>query len=144
MLRIDPSDAIPIWRQIEGGIRHLVASGTLTPGDAVLSVREMARELRVNPLTVSKAYRRLADLGVLVVRRGEGTFVSHDPPQIDVRTRTRRLEEAALRFASFAKTLGVTEEESVQAVRVARETLDRQAARKGMSSAGSDQGDENA
>lgn len=131
MLRIDPSDSAPIWRQIEEGIRHLVASGTLASGDPVASVREMARELRVNPLTISKAYRHLADLGVLVVRRGEGTFVSPDPPRLDAPTRALRLEEAAMRFASFAKTLGVDEEETVRALRRARDELDQGPIKKG-------------
>jgi GntR family transcriptional regulator len=54
-LRIDPSDATPIWSQIEEGLRRLVASGALGPGAVVPSVRDLARELRVNPATVAKA-----------------------------------------------------------------------------------------
>ena len=80
MLHIDPSDSVPIWKQIEEGVLHLIATGALGPGDPVASVRELARQLRVNPLTVSKAYRRLADRGVLTVKRGEGTFVADNPP----------------------------------------------------------------
>ena len=75
MLRIDPSDAIPIWKQIEEGVQHLVATGTLGPDDAVASVRELARELRVNPLTVSKAFQFLIDAGLVESRRGMGNFV---------------------------------------------------------------------
>ena len=59
MLSVDPRDARPIWRQIEDGMRRLVASGALPVGTAVPSVRELARELRINPATVSKAYQRL-------------------------------------------------------------------------------------
>jgi GntR family transcriptional regulator len=69
-LRVDPRDAVPIWRQIEDGVRRLVAAGALSPGATVPSVRDLARDLRVNPATVSKAYQRLTDAGVLEVRRG--------------------------------------------------------------------------
>ena len=75
-LRVDPAAAAPLWSQIEEGVRRLVASGTLAPGAAVPSVRDLARDLRVNPATVSKAYQRLTDAGVLEVRRGDGTYVS--------------------------------------------------------------------
>ena len=79
-LQVNPSDATPIWSQIEEGVRRLVASGALAAGSAVPSVRELARDLRVNPATVAKAYQRLTDAGVLSVRRGEGTFVAQTPP----------------------------------------------------------------
>jgi GntR family transcriptional regulator len=117
MLRIDPSDSIPIWKQIEEGVQHLVATGALGPDDPVASVRELARELRVNPLTVSKAYRRLADAGVLVVRRGEGTFVASTPPKMGNEERRHKLEEAAGRYVNLAKTLSASAEEMMQAVR---------------------------
>ena len=81
-LRVDPRDATPIWRQIEEGLRRLVASGALAPGTGVPSVREMAADLRINPATVAKAYQRLTDAGVLAVRRGEGTFVAEFPPSL--------------------------------------------------------------
>ena len=64
-LQIDAASAIPIWNQIEDGLRRLVASGTLAANAAVPSVRDLARDLQVNPATVSKAYQRLTDGGVL-------------------------------------------------------------------------------
>ena len=76
---VDPADAVPIWRQIEDGVRRLVACGGMRPGEAVPSVRDLARDLRVNPATVAKAYQRLTDEGLLEVRRGEGTFVAAAP-----------------------------------------------------------------
>src|SRR3954468_6979214 len=78
--RVDPRDAVPIWKQIEDGMRRLVAGGSLDPGAAVPSVRDLARDLQVNPMTVSKAYQRLSDAGVLEVRRGEGAVVAGGRP----------------------------------------------------------------
>ncbi len=114
LLRVNPADATPIWRQIEEGARHLVASGQLAPGQAVPSVRDLARELRVNPATVSKAYQRLTDGGVLEVRRGEGTFVAQAPPAMKRAERPDALREGAVRYASLGVTLGAVREEAEQ------------------------------
>lgn len=115
-IRIDPRDAVPIWRQIEDGVRRLVASGTLKPAMALPSVRDLARELRVNPATVSKAYQRLTDGGLLEVRRGEGTFLSNKPPTLTRAERTQELNDAAARFVGVAATLGASLEESMARV----------------------------
>jgi GntR family transcriptional regulator len=105
-LHVDLEDAVPIWRQIEQGLRRLVASRALDPGAPVPSVRELARELRINPATVSKAYQRLTADGVLAIRRGEGTFVAADPPVMGAAERKRDLREGAMRYASLALTIG--------------------------------------
>jgi DNA-binding transcriptional regulator YhcF (GntR family) len=98
-LRVDPSSAVPIWRQIEEGLRGLVAAGLLRPGGAVPSVREVARELRVNPATVVKAFQRLVEAGIFEVRRGEGTFVSARLPVPSKAERAGVLREGARRYA---------------------------------------------
>jgi GntR family transcriptional regulator len=119
VLKIDPKDAVPIWKQIEEGVRRLAASGTLAPGSAVPSVRDLARELGVNPMTVSKAYQRLTEAGVLDVRRGAGTFVAAAPPGMTKSERIRLLCEAATRFVTAAAPLGVPVEEAVREVQAA-------------------------
>jgi DNA-binding transcriptional regulator YhcF (GntR family) len=111
-LRVNPSDATPIWSQIEEGLRRLVASGALAPGAAVPSVRDLAKELSVNPATVAKAYQRLSDVGVFSVRRGEGTYVADSPPAMGRQMRRRELADGAVRYASLAATLGATLPES--------------------------------
>ena len=115
-LRIDPSDASPIWSQLEEQIRQLVASRRLLPGAAVPSVRALAAELLINPATVAKAYQRLCDAGVLVVRRGEGTFVVERPPEMSRADRARVLREAAERYASVARTVGASTDEAIVAL----------------------------
>jgi DNA-binding transcriptional regulator YhcF (GntR family) len=118
-LRVDPAAAAPLWSQIEDGVRRLVASGTLAPAAAVPSVRDLARQLRVNPATVSKAYQRLTDTGVLEVRRGDGTYVSADPPSVPRGRRLHALREAALRYASIAVTCGANRDEAIEGLRAA-------------------------
>jgi len=119
MLKLDPASATPLWRQLEESIRQLVGSGAWEPGEAVPSVRTLATELLVNPATIAKAYQRLVDLGVLVVRRGEGTFVAAKPPILARAERTRTLREGADRFAALTATIGAEPEEAHAALREA-------------------------
>jgi GntR family transcriptional regulator len=116
-VRVDPRSPVPIWSQIEEGLRRLMAQGALGLGAPVPSVREMARELRVNPATVSKAYQRLCDEGVLEVRRGEGTYVAQVPPGLPRAERQRTLGEGARRYASLSLTIGATREEAEDELR---------------------------
>jgi GntR family transcriptional regulator len=111
-LHIDPTAAEPIWHQIENGFRRLIASQALSRGEPLPSVRDLARELRINPATVAKAYRRLCDAGVLTVRRGQGTYVYDGVPKFTKARRDRQLTDAAERYASIALTMGATREES--------------------------------
>ncbi len=105
-LSIDTADPRPIGRQIEAGILQLVTSGALGPGEPIPSVRDLARDLRVNPNTVAKVFQRLGEAGVLEMRRGEGTYVSQAPPLPTAAERQSRLAEAAARYASVAAGLG--------------------------------------
>ena len=122
-LHVDPSDSTPIWSQIEEGLRRLVASGALAPGAPVPSVRDLARELSINPATVAKAYQRLAEAGVLSVRRGDGTYVADSPPSMGKEKRHKALREGALRYASLAATLGAALPESAEELRAAWKLL---------------------
>jgi len=115
ILKIDPAAASPIWRQIEDEVRRQVASGRLQPGSAVPSVRELSRSLRVNPATVSKAYQRLTEAGLLEVRRGEGTFVAPLTEDKLSAERKKILEGAAAGFARVAGSVGANREEAMKA-----------------------------
>lgn len=74
--RIDPRSPTPIYAQIADRIRVAVASGELTRGDGLPSVRTLASQLRVNPATVVQAYRDLEQEGLVEMRQGAGTFVA--------------------------------------------------------------------
>ena len=100
LFSIVPGSSAPIYRQLVDQVRRLVAGGQLAPGDALPSVREVALQLAVNPMTVSKAYGLLELEGVLERRRGVGMLVAERSPDtgaLDDRTALLRptLERAA-------------------------------------------------
>jgi GntR family transcriptional regulator len=68
-------DDQPIWRQIKDRVLAAILDGGMKEGEPLPSVRQVALDLQVNPLTVSKAYQELADEGLVERRRGLGMFV---------------------------------------------------------------------
>jgi GntR family transcriptional regulator len=129
-LHLDFSSPTPIWSQIEEGLRRLVACSALAPGRPVPSVRDLAKDLRVNPATVVKAYQRLADAGILTVKRGDGTYVSDKPPVVSRGERDRSLREAASRYAALALSLGANEIDATGHLSAAWRSFERGAFRK--------------
>ena len=130
MFAINPADPAPIWRQIEEGVRRLIALGALQPGASVPSVRDLAKDLRVNPNTVARAYQRLAEGGVLSVKRGKGTYVADQPSQPKKAQRNGALRDAANRYASTAIAVGSALEDAVDEVETAYERVVREHRRK--------------
>src|SRR5262245_9612924 len=125
LLRVDARSPVPLWSQIEEGVRRLVAAGGLDPGASVPSVRDLAQRLRVNPATVARAYQRLGEAGLLEVRRGDGTYVAAAPPVMAKAERGRTLRAEAGRYAAAAITLGVKPDEALDEVRTAWADLAR-------------------
>lgn len=76
LLGLSPGDERPIYVQIAERVRYAVASGVLRPGELVPSVRELAKQLVVNPNTVARAYRDLQGEGLLETVRGMGLAVT--------------------------------------------------------------------
>jgi DNA-binding transcriptional regulator YhcF (GntR family) len=101
--QVDAHNGLAVYDQIVRQLKFAVADGALAPGELVPSVRELARELAINPNTVARAYRQLQDDGVLVAVRGTGLSVADSARrqcQIErtklIRARLRMvLEEAA-------------------------------------------------
>ena len=74
---MDPkwSDDLPIYRQLRDRVVAMILEGVLGDGDALPSVRNVAAEYRLNPLTVLKGYQELVDEGLVEKKRGRGMFV---------------------------------------------------------------------
>lgn len=92
--RIDPRSPTPLYAQIADRIRLAVASGELSVGEALPSVRALAGQLRVNPATIVQAYRDLERERLVEMRQGSGTFIADIPAD----TRARERAAAARRF----------------------------------------------
>jgi GntR family transcriptional regulator len=69
------SDGTPIYRQLKERVVAMLLDGELKPGDALPSVRQVAAEFQINPITVSRAYQELADEALVEKRRGLGMYV---------------------------------------------------------------------
>jgi GntR family transcriptional regulator len=76
MTAITWNDQQPIFRQLKEKVIELIIDGEVTDGEAVPSVRQVAADYQINPLTVSKAYQELVDESILEKRRGLGMFVT--------------------------------------------------------------------
>jgi GntR family transcriptional regulator len=75
-LHVDVRNGLAVYDQIVRQVKFAVADGALRSGDLVPSVRELARELAINPNTVARAYRQLQDDGVLETVRGTGLSIA--------------------------------------------------------------------
>ena len=75
MLHLDYRDARPIYSQITDGFRQQILAGVLQEGDKLPSVRDLASQLAINPITIQRAYRQLEALGWIVTVPGKGCFV---------------------------------------------------------------------
>jgi len=76
MTAIEWSDGAPIYRQLKERVVAMLLDGLLKPGDALPSVRQVAAEYQLNPITVSRAYQELADEAIVEKRRGLGMYVT--------------------------------------------------------------------
>jgi GntR family transcriptional regulator len=100
MLQIATGDARPIVRQIVDGVRMKIATGELTSGDQLPSVRGLAQQLTINPNTVAKAYAELTTEGWLESRQGMGLYVAAPRQRLSDHERERRLDDAVGRFVN--------------------------------------------
>ena len=109
--RLDPHSGVPVYRQIVDQVLGGIASGSLTPGDQLPTVRQAAVDLEINLNTVLRAYRELELRGALETQQGTGTFISRQKVKRDSVERDRKLDQLATEFIARAGSLGFTLEE---------------------------------
>ena len=117
LITVDFNDPRPIYVQIMDEVRRALVLGTVSPDDPLPSVRQLAVELRVNPNTVSQAYRELERQGVVHVRRGQGTYVSR--PSLNGTERRALAHAVAARALRDAHRNGVGAKELIEAIHTA-------------------------
>jgi GntR family transcriptional regulator len=91
-LQLDLRSGVPVYRQIMDQVLGAVASGRLTSGDQLPTVRQLAVDLSINPKTVIRAYRELEIRGFLDTHQGSGTFISQQRVEQDDEERVRKLD----------------------------------------------------
>lgn len=112
LLEIDHHSGVPIYRQLIEQIRRQIMSGQLSEGEQLMSVRELAAQLRVNPMTISKAYALLEVEGLVERRRGIGLFAARLRKDQKERTKSKLLEEIMRKAAVTAVQFGIPEKKA--------------------------------
>ena len=103
-MKLDPTNGVPLYRQLADALRVSMASGQLSPGEELPSLRELAAELRVNYHTVRRGFQMLEDEGLIERQRGGRHRVAHTavPGSVDL------LREEAQRMARRTGELGLS------------------------------------
>jgi GntR family transcriptional regulator len=115
--RLDSASGVPVYRQLIDQVQAGIATGTLSPGYQIPTVRQVAVDLAINPNTVMRAYRELEIRGVLDTQQGTGTFIAAQRPQIDDDGRIRRLDQLIDEFVARAGAGGFTLAEILDALK---------------------------
>jgi GntR family transcriptional regulator len=106
------NDTQPIYRQLRDRVVAMILDGALKEGDPLPSVRNVAAEYRVNPLTVLKGYQQLVEEGLVEARRGLGMFINLGARQLLLQAeRQRFLQDEWPRIQQNIQRLGLTKEE---------------------------------
>jgi len=113
LFQIDSASRSPIYRQLVGQIREAVARGRLAPEERLPSVRDLSRQLVINPNTVARVYTELEREGVLNTRPGLGVFVAQPRNDLTKKARKDRLTALADQLLTEAVHLGFSAEESL-------------------------------
>ncbi|ULQ59499.1 GntR family transcriptional regulator [Brucepastera parasyntrophica] len=114
---LDPSNGVPIYRQIIQQIEHAILSERLKTGDRLPTIRALAIELKINPNTIAKAYGELEIRGILETQVGSGTYISDKRPVLEDDGRNRRIREIVARFVTDMEELGVERAEAVSLIK---------------------------
>ena len=114
LLEIDHHSGVPIYRQVIRQIRQQIMTDGLKEGDQLETVRDLAARLKVNPMTISKAYSFLEAEGLVERKRGIGLFVSKvKKGQLD-QIKAKLLDSVVNKAAITAIQLGVSEDEAIE------------------------------
>ena len=119
MIRLDYRDARPIYEQVKDGLRRLMVTGVLAPGEKLPSVRSLAMDLAINPNTIQRAYAQLEREGYIYSIKGKGSFVADNS-----RMKAGILREWKKEFVSCVKQglkIGIGTDEMEHLVKEARE-----------------------
>lgn len=101
----------PLYEQIANQIKNQIILGELKPGDALPSIRKLAKELQISVITTKRAYDELEKDGFIETVGGKGSFVSADNKELFQEKRLRMLEEKLSEIIAESRYLGISVEE---------------------------------
>ena len=111
---LDLRSGVPVYRQLIDQVRSGMALGSLTAGDQLPTVRQLAVDLAINPNTVMRAYRELELSGLIETHQGTGTFIAKRKLERKDAERERQLTQLANEFAARAGAAGFSVEELLE------------------------------
>jgi GntR family transcriptional regulator len=110
---LDPKTGAPFYRQIIDQIKFGIASGKLTVGEQLPTVRSLAVDLKVNLNTVAKAYKELEIKNILETHQGTGTFINKSDFALSEKEKQSKIEEICREFMTIAFNYGFTIEDII-------------------------------
>ena len=123
--RLDGATGVPVYRQLIDQLLTAIASGKLSAGDQLPTVRQVAVDLAINPNTVMRAYRELEIRGILSTQQGTGTFITEQKVKASDAQRRRRLAQMAGELVARAGGEGFSLEELLEVLQELQEEHQR-------------------
>ena len=111
---ISPSSGVPIYKQLFNQIERMILNGYFTQGDTLPSVRQVAAELDVNPMTVSKAFGLLEERGYLTRLRGKGMLVAKHGNEVSKQEKLKTLNQMIHTLITDAQLMGVNQQQLLE------------------------------
>lgn len=110
---ISNTSKTPLFQQIKEQIKELIYTGKLKDGDALPSIRQLAKDLHVSVITTKRAYEDLEQEGYVISTVGKGTFVAHQQPHVLIEWQMRELENDLEKLVLLGKRIGLSKQEFI-------------------------------
>lgn len=117
MIQVDVRSRVPIYEQIINSIKQMSISGVLLPNEKLPSVRELAKDMTINPNTIQKAYQELERQGIIYIKRGQGTFINPDIKAKNKEEKMTNLKETINTIVVESIYLGISKEELIEIIK---------------------------
>jgi len=114
-IKVDVKSALPVYEQIKRAVKLVILSGRLEEGDQLMSIRELALKLQINPNTIIKVYYQLEMEGFVISRPGAGYYVKFDGKKIQ-KERRELFEQATDEYVSKVTNMGYSLEDITQEI----------------------------
>jgi GntR family transcriptional regulator len=107
-IQINPHSGVPVYRQIIDQIKFMVSGGALKKGEQLPSIRDLARQLSLNPTTIAKAYELMAEEGLVEKKPGKGAFITDFTQALNRAEKENKLRDLARQLSVEADQLGLS------------------------------------